>query len=154
MNETTYKMLAIDVDDTLLNDDLQISEATKLALAAARDQGVLVTLATGRMFASAQKIAKQLGFNVPIITYQGSLVKNLLDEKVIYERSVPFEAAQFLYRYAESNDLHIQVYHEDKLYVKADSQKIKDYAALSNIPYLISEDFDALMYKPLTKMIY
>jgi Cof subfamily protein (haloacid dehalogenase superfamily) len=154
MNETTYKMLAIDVDDTLLNDEMQISEATKIALAAARDQGVLVTLATGRMFASAQKIAKQLAFNVPIITYQGSLVKNLFDEKVIYERSVPFEAAQFLYRYAESHDLHIQVYHEDKLYVKEDSQKIKEYAAMSNIPYLIAENFDAFMHKPLTKMLY
>jgi HAD superfamily hydrolase (TIGR01484 family) len=124
MNHTTYKMMAIDVDDTLLNDEMQISEATKIAIAAARDQGVLVTLATGRMFASAQKIAKQLGFNVPIITYQGSLVKNLFDEKVLYERSVPFEAVQFLYDYAEKKDLHIQVFNEDKLYVIIDNQKI------------------------------
>jgi len=154
MSEITYKMIAIDVDDTLLNDEMQISEGTKIALAAARDQGVLVTLATGRMFASAQKIAKQLGFNVPIITYQGSLVKNLFDEKVFYERSVPVEAAQFLYDYAEKNQLHLQVYHEDKLYVKEDNQKIKDYAAMSNIPYYIAEDFEAFLLKPLTKMLY
>ncbi|QGQ96319.1 HAD family phosphatase [Paenibacillus psychroresistens] len=154
MNTTTYKMIAIDVDDTLLNDEMQISEGTKLAIAAARDQGVLVTLATGRMFASAQKIAKQLGFNVPIITYQGSLVKNLFDEEVLYERSVPAEAVQFLYDYAERNDLHIQVYHEDKLYVKVDNQKIKEYAAMSNIPYIVAEDFNFFLDKPLTKMLY
>lgn len=154
MSEITYKMIAIDVDDTLLNDEMQISEATKAALAAARDQGVLVTLATGRMFASAQKIAKQLGLNVPIITYQGSLVKNLFDEKVLYERSVPAEAAKFLYDYAVNNQLHLQVYHEDKLYVKEDNQKIKDYAAMSNIPYYVVEDFAAFLLKPLTKMLY
>ncbi|MEX2462314.1 MAG: Cof-type HAD-IIB family hydrolase [Paenibacillaceae bacterium] len=154
MNQTAYKMIAIDVDDTLLNDEMQITEATKIAIAAARDQGVLVTLATGRMFASAQKIAKKLGFNVPIITYQGSLVKNLFDEKVLYERSVPLKAAQFLYNYAEKNNLHIQVYHEDKLYVKEDNQRIKDYAALSNIPYIVAEDFNAFLKKPLTKMLY
>jgi Cof subfamily protein (haloacid dehalogenase superfamily) len=106
------------------------------------------------MFASAQKIANQLGFNVPIITYQGSLVKNLFDEKVLYERSVPFEAVQFLYDYAEKNDLHIQVYHEDKLYVKIENQKIKDYAAMSNIPYFVAEDFNAFLLKPLTKILY
>jgi Cof subfamily protein (haloacid dehalogenase superfamily) len=154
MSETTYKMIAIDVDDTLLNDEMQISEATKIALAAARDQGVLVTLATGRMFDSAQKIAKQLGFNVPIITYQGSLVKNLFDEQVFYERSVPLEAAQFLNDYAVKNNLHIQVYHEDKLYVKEDNQKIKDYAAMSNIPYIVTEDFTTFLLKPLTKILY
>jgi Cof subfamily protein (haloacid dehalogenase superfamily) len=154
MNNSAYKMIAIDVDDTLLNDKMQISEATRIAIAAARDQGVLVTLATGRMFASAQKIAKQLGFNVPIITYQGSLVKNLFDEKVLYERSVPLEAVQFLYDYAEKKDLHIQVYNEDKLYVKIDNQRIKDYAAMSNIPYIVAEDFNAFLYKPLTKILY
>jgi Cof subfamily protein (haloacid dehalogenase superfamily) len=154
MSGNTYKMIAIDVDDTLLNDEMQISEATKKTLEAAKEQGVMVTLATGRMFASAQKIAKQLGFNVPIITYQGSLVKNLLDEVILYERSVPFEAAQFLFEYAEKNELHIQVYHEDKLYVKEDNQRIKDYAALSNIPYIVAEDFNAFVHKPLTKMLF
>jgi Cof subfamily protein (haloacid dehalogenase superfamily) len=154
MNGITYKMVAIDVDDTLLNDAMQITESTKAALAAAREQGVIVTLATGRMFASAQKIAKQLEMNVPIITYQGSLVKNLLDEQIIYERSVPLEAAQFLYHYAEKNNLHLQVYYNDTLYVKEDSQKIKDYAALSNIPYTVTAEFNALASKPLTKMLF
>src|SRR5437016_500393 len=84
-----YKLIAIDIDDTLLTDDLVITEGTKAALAAAIEQGVFVTLATGRMFPSAQKIAAQLELNVPIITYQGSLIKTLFDEHVLYERSVP-----------------------------------------------------------------
>jgi Cof subfamily protein (haloacid dehalogenase superfamily) len=154
MNEKTYKMIAIDVDDTLLNDDLKITESTKAALAAASAKGVIVTLATGRMFASAKKIAKQLEMNVPIITYQGSLVKNLMEEQIIYERSVPPAAAQFLYRYAETHNLHLQVYHNDTLYVKEDSQKIKDYSALSNIPYTVTAEFNALASKPLTKMLF
>lgn len=70
-----YKMIAIDIDDTLINDDKQVTEGTKKALAAAIASGVVVTLATGRMYASARSIAEQLGLNVPLITYQGSLVK-------------------------------------------------------------------------------
>ncbi len=71
-----YKMIAIDIDDTLLNDDLIVTEGTKAALAEAIENGVFVTLATGRMFPSAKKIAMQIELNVPIITYQGSLSKD------------------------------------------------------------------------------
>ena len=148
-----YKMIAIDVDDTLLDDNMQISPATKAALREASNRGVIITLATGRMYASAKKIAAQLELNVPIITYQGSLIKNLLDEKVLYERSVPTEVAQQLNEYVEKNGLHLQVYHNDTLFVKKDNQKIKDYSVLSNIPYTVVADFTEFIQKPLTKML-
>jgi Cof subfamily protein (haloacid dehalogenase superfamily) len=148
-----YKLIAIDVDDTLLNDDVKVTEGTKAALAAAMAKGVTVTLATGRMFASAQKIAKQVEMNVPIITYQGSLVKNLLDEQVLYERSVPTDAAAQLFAYCEENGLHLQLYVEDELYTREDNQKVRNYSALSNIPYIVEPDFERLIDKKLTKML-
>src|SRR4051812_47435496 len=113
-----YKLIAIDVDDTLLNDDLIVTEGTKLAMEKAIAQGVTVTLATGRMYASARKIADQINLNVPIITYQGSLVKTLLDGQVLYERSVPTDAAKQLYAFTEEHGLHLQLYVNDILYVK------------------------------------
>jgi len=147
-------MIAMDLDDTLLNDQVQISEATKKAIARATELGVIVTIATGRMFASARKIAKQLELNVPIITYQGSLVRNIFDEKVFYERFVPLDVAQYIYAYAEENGLHLQIYYEDTLYVQTDNQKIKDYSTTSNISYTVAEDFKALISKPLIKMLF
>jgi len=78
-----YKLIAIDIDDTLINDDKEVTPATQAALEEAVAAGVVVTLATGRAYASAQAIARQTGLNVPIITYQGALVKNLMDEKVL-----------------------------------------------------------------------
>jgi Cof subfamily protein (haloacid dehalogenase superfamily) len=148
-----YKLITIDVDDTLLNDDRIVPEGTKAALDLAIEQGVIVTLATGRMFASAHKIAKQLEMNVPLITYQGSLIKNLLDETILYERSVPQDVAHKLYEYAEQHGLHLQVYVNDILYCKEDNQKIRDYSAMSNVSYTIYDDFGGLMRKPLTKML-
>jgi Cof subfamily protein (haloacid dehalogenase superfamily) len=148
-----YKLIAIDVDDTLLNDELEVTSGTKEALVQALEHGTVVTLATGRMFASAQKIARQLNLNVPIITYQGSLVKNLLDEQVLYERSVTESAVKYIINYVNQHHLHLQVYHNDILYVIEDNQKIRDYAAMSNIPYTIAESFAALSSLPLTKMI-
>jgi Cof subfamily protein (haloacid dehalogenase superfamily) len=148
-----YKLIAIDVDDTLLTDNLTVTEGTKRAMEAAIAQGVTVTLATGRMFASAQKIAKQIELNVPIITYQGALVKTLLDGQVLYERNVPVDAAKELHAYVEANGLHLQLYVNDELYGTEDNDKIKAYSKLSNIPYKIEPDFNKLLDFPMNKML-
>lgn len=148
-----YKLIAIDIDDTLLTDDLIVTQGTKDALAEAIRSGVFVTLATGRMFPSAKKIADQIELNVPIITYQGSLVKTLLDEQVLYERSVPLDAAKQLLTFCLERDLHLQLYVDDILYVREDNQKGRDYAALTNIPFVIEPDLDKLIAMPSTKML-
>jgi Cof subfamily protein (haloacid dehalogenase superfamily) len=148
-----YKLITIDLDDTLLNDDVQVTEDTIEAMKKAISQGVTVTFATGRSFPSAQKIAKQVGLNVPIITYQGSLIKNLLDGHVLYERSIPSEGANYIYEYCEKNGLHLQLYYNEGLYVKEDNDKIKDYARLSSIPYIVAEDFKQIAALPQTKML-
>lgn len=148
-----YKLIAIDVDDTLLNDEIKVTEATKAALKAAIDQGVTVTLATGRMFASAQQIAKQIELNVPIITYQGSLVKTLLGEEVLYERSVPMDGARQIFEYCERKGLHLQLYVRDELYTTEDNEKVRGYSKLSNVPYIVEPDYEKLLQEPLTKML-
>lgn len=148
-----YKLIAIDVDDTLLNDELIVTEGTKQAMEQAVAQGVTVTLATGRMFASAQKIARQIELNVPIITYQGALVKTLLDGKALYERYVPQDAAKELFAFTEERGLHLQLYADDILYTKEDNDKIRSYSALSKIPYVIEPDYEKLIELPTPKML-
>ncbi|MCZ8515556.1 Cof-type HAD-IIB family hydrolase [Paenibacillus filicis] len=148
-----YKMLAIDIDDTLINDEKQITPGTAQALADALAHGVIVTLATGRMYASARQLASQLKLNVPLITYQGALVKNALDGRVLYERTVPQSAARKLFEYCERYGLHLQTYLDDVLYVKESNEKAKDYAALSNIPFTVYPAFHELADKAPTKLL-
>lgn len=148
-----YKMIAIDIDDTLINDKKQITAGTRQALAEAVSQGVIVTLATGRMYASAKQLAAQLALNVPLITYQGSLVKTSIDEQVLYERYVPQEAARFIYDYCLRTGLHLQLYHNDILYVRESNDKAEEYARLSKIPYTVEPDFESLIGKPNTKLL-
>jgi len=149
-----YRLIAMDLDDTLLTDELTVTEPTRQALHQAIAHGVHITIATGRMFDSAQKIARQVGLNVPIITYQGSLIKNLLDEKVLYERSIPSDVAREIYDYCQESGLHLQSYIDDKLYVAEDNDKIRGYAKQSNIPYTIEPDFLRIIEHPKqTKMI-
>ncbi|MGG1616598.1 Cof-type HAD-IIB family hydrolase [Paenibacillus sp. NRS-1781] len=148
-----YKLIAIDIDDTLINDQKEVTPATQLALEAAVAKGVVVTLATGRAYASAKQLARQTGLNVPIITYQGALIKNLLDENVLYERYVPLVAARRLYEFCVERNLHLQTYIDDKLYTREDNQKIKDYTALNSTEYFVEPVFSKLIELPTPKML-
>ena len=69
------KLLALDLDGTLLNSRGRISEENKQAIRQAEDKGVLVTIATGRRFRDARPVALEIGFNAPIVTHNGALLK-------------------------------------------------------------------------------
>lgn len=149
-----YKLLAIDIDDTLITDEFIVTEPTKAALAAAIDAGVIVTLATGRMYASAEAIAKQLELDVPLITYQGALVKHLVEGTVLYERNVPEQAAKFVIDYANEHDLLIQAYVDDQLYVSKDNEHARNYSKLSKVPYIHDPQLSTVATKPSAKLLF
>ena len=69
------KLLALDLDGTLLNSRGEIPEANRNAIRDAEDLGVLVTIATGRRFRDGRPVGLQLGLNAPLITHNGALLK-------------------------------------------------------------------------------
>jgi len=139
-----YRLVAVDLDDTLLSDDLKVSEATKEAMKQAMARGVQLTFATGRSFVSAKQFAQQVGLDVPIITYQGSLIRHTLDGQTLYERYVPADAAAQVEAYCRKHGLHLQTYVNDRLYAMEDNDKLRQYAALSSIPYTVVDSFQDL----------
>jgi Cof subfamily protein (haloacid dehalogenase superfamily) len=148
-----YRLVAMDLDDTLLTDDLTVTEATRSALAEAAARGVRLTIATGRMFTSAKRIAAQIGLNVPIITYQGSLIKNLMDGQVLYERFVPRDTVEAVYAYCRRHGLHLQTYVYDRLYAFEENDKLTGYARLSDIPYNVVPDLAEVPEGNHTKLV-
>jgi 5-amino-6-(5-phospho-D-ribitylamino)uracil phosphatase len=69
------KLLALDLDGTLLNSRGKISVENKFAIRQAEEKGVLVTIATGRRFRDARPVALEAEFNAPVITHNGALLK-------------------------------------------------------------------------------
>jgi len=68
-----YRLLALDIDGTLLGGDKRISPRTLAAVHAARAAGVRVVLVTGRRYPAARPIAVQLGSGVPLVLHHGAL---------------------------------------------------------------------------------
>ena len=149
-----YKLVAIDIDDTLINDDNIMTEGTLAALNAAHEQGVVIALATGRMFAGAYPVAKQVGLDIPVISYQGALIKDLESNTVLYEKSVPSNVVEKIIKFSKEKDVHLQIYSGDQLYARVDNDRVRTYAANQNLPYHIEPNFDTrFLVEPVTKML-
>ena len=69
------KLIALDLDGTLLNSRGEISEQNLAAIRKAEELGVLVTIATGRRFRDARPVGIKAGLNAPLITHNGALTK-------------------------------------------------------------------------------
>jgi len=89
-----YRMLAMDMDGTLLTNDKKISTKTKDALKRAADMGVKLVVCTGRIFASARTYGEILGVDTPIIASNGAYIREKDRDEVIYIKPLGEENAR------------------------------------------------------------
>lgn len=80
-----YRMIALDCDGTLLDPTGRVRPAVSAAVREAMRRGVLVTLATGRRFDSAQAIAREVGVELPLVLHGGTVIQDSETGEVLYE---------------------------------------------------------------------
>lgn len=117
-----YRLVAVDLDDTLLGEDHRISPRNYDAVQRLKDAGVQVVIASGRMHDSTTSFARELGLDGPIISYNGALVKEMASGEVYYHRPLPAEHAAAIVDYANEHNYHLNYYLDDRLYVKEKTQ--------------------------------
>jgi Cof subfamily protein (haloacid dehalogenase superfamily) len=127
------RLVAIDLDDTLLCDDFTISERTLAAVRAARELGVKITLATGRMPGSARPYAEQLALDVPVINYHGAMIQNALSREIIYRRVIPVNLAQEIVEFLHKKGFYVQVYLGDRVFTQELNKYSDIYQRIANV---------------------
>lgn len=128
------KLIASDMDDTLLNSKTKLSERNAAAIRKAIDAGIVFLIATGRMYVSVKPYADSLGLDVPLVTYNGALVKGSKSGKVYYEHPLKLETALELLAYCKEKGYYIQSYQGDELWVKEATEFSAEYTRISGIP--------------------
>lgn len=83
------RLIALDVDGTLLTSAGEVSPAVRAAIREAVARGVHVTLATGRRLYAARQYADALGFRLPLILHGGAVIQESSTGAVLYEDAVP-----------------------------------------------------------------
>lgn len=130
----TIQLIATDLDDTLLRDDRTLSERVIQAIRKAREQGVHVTFATGRMPVSALPYVEQLGLDVPIITYNGAMIQEALSGEILYRKVIPVETAREIVRWLLNQEVHLHVYRRDQVFVQKMNDWSMGYAKAIRVP--------------------
>lgn len=109
------KLFVTDLDGTLLPSGAEVPRRNIEAAQRAVRAGVTVTIATGRMYRAALPVARALGVDVPIITYNGAVIKSV-SGKVYDENFLPPDVVGEVLAFCRARDWHVQLYADDVLY--------------------------------------
>lgn len=86
-----YKLICMDMDGTLLNNEKEISERSINAIKAAQKKGVKAAICTGRLFTSADYYASLIGTKVPVIAANGAYIREKDEDRIIYKSPLSIE---------------------------------------------------------------
>lgn len=135
------KMITIDLDGTLLRSDGSVSDRTVRTLQAARDKGVVVAIATGRMYQTARPYGERLGLgDSPLLLFAGGLIETLESKKILFQQVIPREWAQELADLARRRGWQLQTYIDDVLRAARDDEWIRDYERITHSKACICGD--------------
>jgi Cof subfamily protein (haloacid dehalogenase superfamily) len=117
MSEVDYQLLACDLDGTVLQHDEFLSERVKAAISSAQDRGVQVAMATGRSFQSALPYAQKVNIALPLICYQGGLIRDLTSGQTLFQASVPSDLVEETYRLSQGRGWDLLLYTDQEILV-------------------------------------
>ncbi len=126
------KLFVTDIDGTLLMPSKKISEKNIEAVHKMLAVGVKVVIATGRMHSAALPVAAQLGVAVPIISYNGALIKSSAGE-ILHEQYMDADKVLALINFFEERGWHLQSYSGDVLYVPKKDDGVKFYETMLSV---------------------
>ncbi len=118
MAAMAIKLIAMDLDGTLLNSDKLISPGNLQALEKARNKGVAVTIATGRMFLSAEYFGRQIEANAPIVCCNGGMVQSMGEREPVFVRLFPQETVRELLTLCHERGWYAQWYIGNEIYAE------------------------------------
>ncbi len=153
-----YKLLVLDVDGTLLNDEREISKRTLAALLKVQQMGVCIVLASGRPTYGLMPLAKTLelgNYGGFVLSYNGCQIIKAQNGEILFERRINPEMLPYLEKKARKNGFAIFTYHDDTLITDSpDNEYIKNEALLNNLKIIREDEFStAIDFAPCKCML-
>ncbi|NLK62576.1 MAG: HAD family phosphatase [Fusobacteria bacterium] len=131
------KAIFIDLDGTLLNTEKKISELNKKVIKKLIEKGISVHIATGRSYYSMKSYKDELGLDTEIICYNGAKIIDGLTEETINEILLKEDVSKKIIEIGRKNNIHMNVFQNEKLYVENENEIIQNYKITSSINYNI-----------------
>ncbi len=152
-------LIALDLDGTLIGEDLLLRERTTAAIRAAIERGVAVSIVTGRMATSALRFVRELGIRDPIVAYQGALIRAVPEPgddrlgRLLLHRPLAAAATREVIEWTRSIGLDPHVNHLERFVIRSDDPRAEDYSSFLGGRAVVVDDLLAWVKRPVSKVI-
>jgi Cof subfamily protein (haloacid dehalogenase superfamily) len=153
-------LIALDLDGTLIGDDLVLGDRTVAAIGAARRRGIAVSIVTGRMTTSARPYARALGLTDPLVAFQGALVRELPPPerdprlgRILAHHPLAADAARDAITWARSVGIEPHINHLERFVIGADDPRAEDYSSFLGARAQVVPDLLGWLRHPISKVI-
>jgi Cof subfamily protein (haloacid dehalogenase superfamily) len=143
-NSNGFKILALDLDDTLLRSDLSISHRTINAIRQTAQLGVTVVLASGRIYAAMNNFSRLLGLHERpgyLICNNGALILETHSGNIVYEAKLDKEIILTVCDLADAEGFALQMYDNDIMYVSRQNEYSNIDQRTTGLRQVVVENF-------------
>jgi Cof subfamily protein (haloacid dehalogenase superfamily) len=149
-----YKLVAIDMDGTLLTPKLDISKETVETVRKVIEKGVVITLSTGRMYPAALPFAKMLQLDVPIITCNGAMTKCSITGKVYDVKSIESKYSLEILKYCQDEGLSVSIYDDDEIFIGKNSENMEIHEEIDAAKPKVVDDLSSTLNGTVIKIMF
>ncbi len=146
-----YRLIALDVDGTLLNDNHELTPRVAAAVREAARQGAEIVICTGRGSTSALGVLRELGLQGTMITHNGASIVDSETREVIHDTAISHELARRYMSFLQERGIHFDLNTAFDLFVEEMNEEAAAmYEHLLAQP--IRRSFAQALPEPLVKM--
>jgi Cof subfamily protein (haloacid dehalogenase superfamily) len=149
-----YKLMAVDIDGTLLDSGGNLTEDTRKAIKSGVEKGLVFTIATGRPIQGVEYLNEMLNLDLPFITYNGAMVVMGKTKEVLYEQKLSAKDAKSIIELGEKYGVTIIVWKNNQLYINRIDEKSEKYKAISKVEPILIKDVNKLISDGVTKIVW
>lgn len=149
-----YKILVMDIDNTLTNQPHTVPERNLEAVRRARDAGVFVTVATGRGHKGASPIIQALDLEGPVICYGGAIIVDAVSAAPVFLSQIDNTLVQELLALAADMNVHAHLYQGDGIVCAQDDVYTRMYTTRLGLPVAIDPGIRNKTWQNVPKVLW
>lgn len=152
-DKNKYKLIAIDVDGTLVNSKKEMTKENAVAISKASNNGVIVLIASGRPLSGLKQYESPFTYDTPFITFNGSYIVTKDTKKVIYNQPIDFCDGKSILKFIYDNNINVIIWANNQLYVNKINGIILNYGYKSGCQAIETNDYEYLCKIGINKIL-
>lgn len=149
-----YKLMAVDVDGTLLDSRGNLTEETIKAVRLAVDKSLIFTISSGRPVQGVMPLIEKLGLDLPVITFNGAMIITAHTRGILFEKKLSSRKAESIVRLGEEFGTTVVLWSENKLYANKLNERAVRYGKLSGVQPIMITDLHEVIKNGVSKVLW